>query len=133
MGIWLGDRFHRNGRTYTFDDQRWLIKCEEPQCEYFSPAGMSEDHAKEILLNHYKVVHPEQHADAVWDLLGVKLRDTPVEQMLRDKKLGDHFRPRKRTSKSTLAKKRATRKVVATGKITPAKKAAAVKKAARKK
>lgn len=72
MSVYRGNSVRARGRTFHLGRMGHIVKCDEPTCEWFSTAALSEDHAKEIEVNHYRVVHPQVHADKVWENYGVK-------------------------------------------------------------
>ncbi len=70
MSHYRGNSVRVRERTFDMGRVGYIVKCDEPLCEWYTTVALSEDHAKEIEVNHYRVAHPRLHAEKVWDSYG---------------------------------------------------------------
>lgn len=65
----------RRGRRIPLGRMAFVASCEEPACEWFTATPETKAAGSEALLAHYRIVHPEKHAEKVWEILGVQIRE----------------------------------------------------------
>ncbi len=71
MSHYKGNSVRVRERTFLLGRIGYIVKCDEPLCEWYTTAAVNEEHSKEIEINHYRVVHPDLHPSKVWDNYGL--------------------------------------------------------------